>query len=278
MLETIRRLLSFTYDDQPMDDSVYESHRTWVRWLHDYYLRVQHSGFVDVAMRSARRERVLLISNHSLTVEAILINYKILQQAGGHVGTLVFREAFKLPFVREFFRSFQCMPVSVQVGAQTLKKKHVLLFPEGMDFIRSFADPEGMAPFHTGFLRIARQYMKETRRKSLTILPVAHDGIEKMLKFWVIKNEKILNTFIRPIVKYPFWVIPKLPLFFPSKVVVNWGRPVKLRFDSLGTDRQIHHQAERFRLKVLDLRRKAHAERERLTWGASLSLKKIAEI
>ncbi|MCE9625698.1 MAG: 1-acyl-sn-glycerol-3-phosphate acyltransferase [Deltaproteobacteria bacterium] len=270
MLEPIKRVLSFEYDDRPMDDSVYEFHRRWIKWLHDYYLRVEHIGALNECVKAARKERVILISNHSLTIEATLINYLLLQEGAGHVATLVFREAFKVPLVREFFRSCQCLPISVDAGAKALREKHILVFPEGMDFLNGLSDPELMSPFHTGFLRMADQHLKETRRKSITVVPIAHVGIEKMLKFWVIKNDKVMNTLIRPLVKYPFWVVPKLPFFLPSKVVFNWGKPIRLTRDGLSSVFKMKKHAVRFRQKVLDLRKEAQDERERTTWNLSL--------
>jgi len=91
-----------------------------------------------------------------------------------------------------------------------------------------------------------------------------------MLKFWVIKNEKVLNALIRPLVKYPFWVVPKLPFFLPSKVVINWGKPVRMTRDGLNSALKLRQQAVRFRQKVLDLRKVAHEERDRASWNLSL--------
>lgn len=266
MLEAIREVLSFHYNDRPMDDQVYESHGRWIKWLHNYYLRVDHLGALEECIDVAREEKVILVSNHSLTIEATIINYILHIEGAGHVGTLVFPEAFKLPLVREFFRSCQCIPISVDAGAKTLREKHILVFPEGMDFLSGLSAPEHMPEFHTGFLRMAHQYMKESGRKSVTIVPVAHAGIEKMLKFWVIKNEKILDRLIRPIAKYPFWVVPKLPFFLPSKVVVNWGKPMRVTRAQLSNIGKIHQQARKFRDTVLELRKEANREREKAKW------------
>ncbi len=273
VFEPIRKVLSFKYDDHPMSDSVYEFHARWIKWLHDFYLRVDHMGYMEEALQAARREPLILISNHSLTIEATLINYILFHEGAGHVSTLVFREAFKLPFVREFFRSCQCIPISVEAGVQALRDRHILLFPEGMDFLKGINDPEGMSEFHTGFLRMAAQHLKESRKKTVTVLPIAHVGIEKMLKFWVVKNELVMKTLIRPIVKYPFWVIPKLPFFLPSKVVLNWGRPIKLTREHLNSPRKIRQQARKFREIVLELRREARQRRDQSSWHLAPSLK-----
>lgn len=278
MLEPIRGVLSFRYNDRPMDDSVYEFHSRWIKWLHDYYLRVEHLGFLEEGVKIARRENVVMVSNHSLTIEATLINYIMHIEGAGHVGTLVFPEAFKLPLVREFFRSCQCIPISVDAGAKALRDKHILLFPEGMDFIKGLSDPEHMPEFHTGFLRMAHQYMLDTGRKSITVLPIAHAGIEKMLKFWVIKNETLLNALIRPVAKYPFWVVPKIPFFLPSKVIVNWGKPIKVKREQIDTSAKIHRQAKKFRETILELRKQAQQERDRSTWHLPPALKAIKDL
>jgi len=277
MLGELLKVLSFRFDDRPMGDSVYESHRVWIQWLHDYYLRVSHIGALPESVKVARREHVILISNHALTIEALLINYILLLNGAGHVGTMVYREAFKLPFVREFFRSTQCVPISVENGVQTLRHRHILLFPEGMDFLSGLQSAEQTAPYHTGFLRMALEHMKKSRRRSMSILPVAHAGIEKMLSFWVVKNKLFMNRFIRPFVKYPFWMIPKSPLIMPSKVVVNWGEPVRVTRAELGSERKLRNRADEFHDLIVGLRKAAELERERSKLSASLPLRLLKD-
>lgn len=240
-----------------MPNPVYEFHARWIKLFHNYYFRVEHFGFLDEALETARREHSILISNHALTFEAALINYLLLIHKAGHVGTLVYPEAFKLPIIREFLRSCQCVPISIDRGARTLKKRHILLFPEGMDFFRGLSDPDNTPPFHTGFLRMAMRHLEESGRRSICVVPVAHHGIENSFKFWLIKNEKILELFIRPLARYPFWVIPKLPLILPSKVIFNWGAPVRLTRKDLSSDRKIDRLAEEFREEILSLRKES---------------------
>ncbi|MFO1464785.1 MAG: 1-acyl-sn-glycerol-3-phosphate acyltransferase [bacterium] len=269
-LAPLRQALSFHYDDHPMGDSTYASHGIWIKYLHDYFLRVRHIGELDRCLQVARRENVILISNHALTIEALIIGYLFLVRGAGRVGTMVFREAFKLPLIREFFRSCQCVPISVEAGADTLMDRHILIFPEGMDFLAGLANPDRTAPYHTGFLHIAKEYLRRTGRRQVTVVPVAHAGIEKMLKFWIIKNEWIMSHLIRPLAKYPFWVIPKTPFFLPSKVVVHWGKPVRIHRNDLRLSRKFREKAGEFRETVLQLRKLAYLERERATMGAQL--------
>ncbi len=262
MLEELKKLLSFHYDDRPMEDSIYALHSLWIKLLHDYYLRVEHVGHVEEALKTARKEHVILISNHSITLEAALINYFVFRENAGKVGILVYPEAFKLPLVRELFRSGQCVPISVKAGVATLKKRHILLFPEGLDFISGLANPERVPRFHRGFLRMARQYLKETGKKSVSIIPVAHAGIENTLKLWVIRDKDFLDTWVKPFVSYPFFVLPKLPFLLPSKVVMNWGSPVTVTSQDLKNERKMTQKTNSFRSTLLALRSRAQKIRK----------------
>lgn len=258
----IKEVTSFEYNDAPMSDSVYEFHAKWLKWLHDYYLRVEHIGHTEEVLEIAKKEHIVLISNHSIALEAPLIAYYFLKKSVGKIAALVYGEAFKLPFVRELFRSGQCVPISVESGVKALQTKHVLLFPEGMDFISAIINPKRVPKFHKGFLRIAKKYLKESKRKSVTIVPIGHAGIEHTLKLWVLKNETILENFVKPFAKYPFLVFPKLPFLMPSKVVINWGTPVKINQADLRTERKVSQKANYFRAQMLSLRARAQKVRE----------------
>lgn len=260
--ETVKKVASFKYDDSPMSDAVYELHGFWVKWLHDFYLRVEHVGHIEEVLQLAQKEHIILISNHSIALEALLIGYYFLKKQAGKIGALVYPEAFKLPLVRELFRSGQCVPISVQGGVQTLKKRHVLIFPEGMDFISGIINPHRVPKFHKGFLRIAKQYLKESKKKSVTIVPIGHAGVENTLKLWVMKNEAIIENFVKPFAKYPFVVFPKLPFLMPSKVVINWGQPVRLTMADLRTERKISQKANYCRAQMQSLRARAKKVRE----------------
>lgn len=267
MIKSLKSIFSFRYDDRPMTDLVYEAHRSWIKYFHDYFFRCEHHGSVKKSLDSARREHVVFISNHALTFEAVLMNYYLHLQRAGIVNTLVYPEAFKLPLIREFFRSTQCIPISVEKGAQALHRHHVLLFPEGMDFLRGLADPDRAPRFHTGFLRIAKSFLQSNGRKTLRVVPVAHAGVESSFKFWTVKNKTFLDLFIRPWANYPFWVIPKLPFLIPSKVIFNWGEPIRINRSDLRGTKQLEGLAERFRLIIHDLRKEAILIRDQARWG-----------
>src|SRR5262245_53313019 len=130
MFNELKNIFSFRYNDRPMTDQVYQAHAKWVKYFHDYFFRCEHHGAVGKSVKAARREHIIFVSNHALTFEAALLNYFLWIHRAGIVNTLVFPEAFKIPLVREFFRSGQCVPVSIENGAKALLRHHILLFPE----------------------------------------------------------------------------------------------------------------------------------------------------
>ncbi|MBF0492395.1 MAG: 1-acyl-sn-glycerol-3-phosphate acyltransferase [Deltaproteobacteria bacterium] len=257
LLGKVTKLFSFQYNDKPLDDQFYELHMFWLKLFHDIYFRVEHLGHVQEGLEVARHEHVIFISNHVIALEAALIGYYLYRNQAGKLGTLVYPEAFKLPLVREFFRSGQCVAATVENGVQTLFKKHLLLFPEGMDFVSHIINPDRVPKFHKGFLRMAKGYMEKSHRKHIKIIPIGHAGIEQVLKLWVVKNETFLDLFIKPFANYPFWIFPKLPFLMPSKVVMDWGSPVTLTLEDLKNEKKLIQKSNAFRSSLLALKARA---------------------
>lgn len=261
-LKRLKSIFSFHYDDRPMTDRIYVNHTRWIRVLNDVYHRVEHHGCVEECLDAARKEHVILISNHAILAEAALINYFLLTQGAGMVSTLVYREAFKLPLIREFFRSCQCIPISVENGAERLKKRHILLFPEGMDFISGFINPDRIPAFHKGFLRMAKKYLRESNKKSVVVIPIGHAGLENALKLWVIKNKTVIDRLVKPFINYPYLAFPKIPFLLPTKVVFHWGLPVRLTLSDLRTERKISKRMNDIRASFIAQRVRAQQERD----------------
>ncbi len=245
-----------------MPDRVYKGHEGWLRFLSNVYHRVEHRGCIEECIATARKEHVIFISNHAILLEAALLNYYLYIQGAGMVSTLVYREAFKIPFIREFFRSCQCVPISVDSGSERLKKRHILVFPEGMDFISGFVNPDRIPAFHKGFLRMAKKYLQESNKKSVAIIPVCHAGLESAVKLWVIKNRTVIDYLIKPIINYPYIAIPKIPLILPNKVFFHWGLPIRLTLSDLRTERKISKKMTDIRASFLAQRVRAQQERD----------------
>jgi hypothetical protein len=154
------------------------------------------------------------------------------------------------------------MPISVENGAKALRKRHILLFPEGMDFISGFVNPDRVPAFHTGFLRIAKTYLRDSGRKSVCVIPIGHAGFENSLKLWVIRNRTFMEKVVRPIVNYPYFVLPKIPFILPAKVHMQWGMPVRLTLQDLRTERKIFKWTNEFRSTLLKQRQRAQLDRD----------------
>lgn len=260
--QQLKKILSFDYDDHPLEEKYFAMHRHWLKLLHDYYFRVEHAGHVDEVAELARREKVILISNHANTLEAALICYYFYLRKLGVVRTLVYKEAFRLPLVREFFRSGQCIPISVPAGKEALKKDHILLFPEGMDFIKHYIKRDYVVKFHKGFLNIAREYLQEHPGRKVHIVPVGHDGIDYTIKFWIINHPFLVEKFIKPYLHYPYFVFPKAPMIFPSKAIFNWGRPRAVGLDELQGEKALTKLTHEFRGDVVRLKHRARQLRK----------------
>lgn len=255
--QQVRDLLSLKYDDKPLDPRYYDLHKHWLKLLHDHYFKVEHVGHLDEMQNLAKKERVILISNHANTLEAALTCYYFHTRELGLVRTLVFKEAFRLPFVREFFKSGQCIPISVPAGKEALKKNHIMLFPEGMDFIKHYVQKDYVVKFHKGFLRIAREYLIESGAKHVHVVPMGHDGIDYTIKFWVINNPFIVENFLKPVLGFPFFVVPKAPIVFPTHAIFNWGVPRKLTLEDLKDEKSMGKLADEFRNDLLRLKGRA---------------------
>jgi len=254
----LKKLFSFQYDDTPLSDKIYHLHRHWLKIIHDHYFRVEHFGQYEEAKKVAKKEHIMIISHHGNTLEAALIGYFFIIHQLGKLRVLVYKEAFRLPFIREFFRSGQCIPISIEAGSQALKEGHIMVFPEGMDFIKRYVQKNYVIKFHKGFLNIAQKYLQDHQLDHIHIVPVGHDGIENTLKFWVIDNPTIVEKFIKPIFHYPYFVFPKLPLILPHKTVMKWGKPQKVTLEDLQNPRLFTQMMNDFRSQILTLRRMAH--------------------
>lgn len=260
--ESLRKVFSFDYDDRPSDEKYYFFHRHWLKLLHDYYFNVEHIGRLRQLKEVASHEKVIIISNHANTLEAGIIGYFFLLKEMGKIRPLVFKEAFRLPLIRELFKSGQCVPMSVEAGKEALKTDHILLFPEGMDFIKHYEKRDYIVKFHKGFLRIAREYLLETGRESVTILPVGHEGIDYTVKFWIINHPFLVKHFIKPYLHYPYFVLPKAPVLFPTHAVFNWGLPRQVTLEELQDEKELGQLAMDFRHDILRLKNRARKVRQ----------------
>lgn len=260
--QQLKKIFSFDFDASPMQEKYYQWSLPWIKLLHDLYFKTEHVGHTAEVIQLAKKERVILISNHANTLEVPLLHYFFHFHQLGILRTLAYKEAFRLPLVREAFRMGQCIPISVAAGKEALKKNHVLVFPEGMDFIKRYLKKDFVVKFHKGFLHIAREYLQETGAKRVHIVPVGHDGIDYTVKFWVVNQPWLVEKFIKPYLHYPFFVLPKLPFIFPSKVVMCWGVPRVVTLEELKDEGSMKKLTHEFRGHIVRLRHRSRQLRK----------------
>lgn len=260
--DLVKNLIHFSDEAAEDNGKLYYLLKSFIKVLNDYYFKVEHIGQFRAVKGVASKEKVLVISNHANTLEAGLIMYQFLTHGLGRVRPMVFKEAFRLPIVKDIFASGHCLPISIEAGKEALKQDHLLLFPEGMDFIKHFLKKDFVVKYHKGFLRIAQRYLEESGEESVTIQPVAHDGIDHTLKFWVLNHPTLVKYVIKPYLHYPYFVFPKMPILFPTTAVFNWGKPCRLTREDLEADRGLQKLADGFRNEMVRLRARARKVRQ----------------
>ena len=252
----LRDFFSFRYNDEPYNRKVYYANAFWFKWLYEYYFKIQHRGATRALKQITHKEKVIVISNHANTLEALSIYYYFYLEKMDMIRAMVFKEAFRLPFFRELFRSGRAVPISIDAGAKALKKDHLLIFPEGLDFVRRYLDPKANFRFHSGFLRIAENFLTETKKDHVTIVPVAHEGFDEALKFWVIQNP-LVKMILKPTLGYPYAVWPKLPVLMPARIVYVWGKPIRLKRSQLNSEAKILRWKKHFETHIANLQQQA---------------------
>lgn len=263
-LQSFRGFFSFEYNDKPMSKKIYYANRHWAGLIHNYYLLIRHFGNTLQAQSKAKNEKVIVISNHANTLEAYALYYYFYQQNLGMIRGLVFPSVFRLPFFRELARSGQALPISISAGTKALKEDHILVFPEGMEFAKRYCDAKNPVRFHTGFLRIAKQYLEETQAKEVTILSVGHHGFDSALPLWVLQNEWLNKNIIKPYLGFPYLTIPKSPIMLRTKAAYYWGKPRTLKLSDLKTEAQIKKLKTSFEKEINQLCTKAQKKWETL--------------
>ena len=122
------------------------------------YFRIQVEGIEWVPPQG----RCLVVSNHSgfAGADAILLSHLLRCHRGQPPVILAHRAFFKwVPALRPFFERFNLREACMDSGVSALQEERcVLLFPEGEDGnFKPSSERYHLQPFHTGFLRMARE-------------------------------------------------------------------------------------------------------------------------
>lgn len=151
-----------------------------------------------------------------------------------HLTTLAWKGFVEGP-LGPHFRALGCRSASVHKGVQELQKGHsVLILPEGV----GATDPRHrFNPFHSGFLRILREY-------PVTMVPVGFYGVDEANPWWVTQQPWLVKKMREVDSSFDFALVPKLPMLRPVKVVFQVGKPLQYTSENLAGEAQIKKETQ----------------------------------
>ena len=176
-----------------------------------------------------QRQNALLVMNHTaffalecyLLGSRLLVNYPQLD-----LRTMVWKGFIEGPS-KFWFQRLGCTEANVPLGKQLLSNgQSVLIMPEGIgatDVRKRFNH------FHTGYLRM----LEET---GTAIIPIGFYGVDQAIPWIVLHNRFLENKLMKPISPdFDFLLLPKLPIFRPTKIVFNVGEPIRIDRNELSS-------------------------------------------
>ena len=205
------------------------------------YFQVEVNGLDNVPLFP---QNSMLVMNHTafFALEVYLIAAQILNRdPEQRLNTLVW-EGFTDGPMGPYFKSFGCKAAKISTGAELLKdNKTILIMPEGVgatDVTNRFNT------FHTGFLRMVKEH-------PVPIIPIGFYGCDQSIPWLVSHNKFLIDTFMKPIdPDFDFFILPKIPIFRPTKIVFNVGKPINLTKKDLSSEARIQAQTQAVQAKI----------------------------
>ena len=199
---------------------------------------------------------VLLVMNHTafFGLEVYLLGLRLFSRDPEFdCRTLVWRGFIEGP-AGPWFRAMGCETISIDRGATLLKQgRNVLVLPEGVgatDVRNRFN------PFRTGYLRILKE-------QPVPIIPIGFSGVDEAIPWWVAKNQFLAETFMKPVdPSFDFFLVPKMPVPRPTKVVFSVGEPIHISAEELGSEEGVQARNEAIKSAVTSLADEAEAHRQ----------------
>lgn len=217
--------------------------------VYENYFRVETSGIENVPKDGP----VLIIANHSgqIPIDGTLIGYAVASREKSPRMCRAMIERFfpTVPFLGNFLNQVGAVVGDPVNCARMLKNNEaVIVFPEGVRGSgKSFKDRYQLQRFGNGFVHLAMKY-------NTPIVPVGVVGCEETMPSL---------TNIKPLAKLlgmPY-VPLSLPFIFPSKVVLNFGKPIYFDNEDL-TDEQVTRRVEKVKSSINGLIAKGLEQRE----------------
>jgi 1-acyl-sn-glycerol-3-phosphate acyltransferase len=205
---------SFGYDPWGFNIKVIKKFATLGRFLYEDYFKVETHGFENIP----KEGRCLVIANHSgqLPFDAILLGYGMVINPVAPRAPKGMYERFipTLPLFSSWFSQMGGALGDPENCERMLEKDEaIVVFPEGARGIsKPWKKRYQLERFGNGFVHMAM-------RSNAPIIPVGIAGCEEiMINFG---NLDGLKEFLN------FPQVPLLlPIVFPSKVIINIGKPI----------------------------------------------------
>ena len=208
------------------------------------YFQVEINGLDNVPLFP---ENSMLIMNHTafFALEVHLIAAQILNRdPEQQLNTMVW-EGFTDGPMGPYFKSFGCKAAKISTGVELLKdNKTVLIMPEGVgagDVMNRFNT------FHSGFLRMVKEH-------PVPIVPIGFYGCDQSMPWFVSHNKFLVEKFMEPVEpNFDGIFLPKIPIFRPTKIVFNVGKPIHLTKNDLSSETKIQAQSLAVQTKIEQL-------------------------
>ncbi|ARU55071.1 acyltransferase [Oleiphilus messinensis] len=210
--------------------------------LSKYYFQLEFMNDEHLAL--LRNEQAMLVMNHTafFALECYLLGSHLLRRFPDlNLRTMVWKGFSEGP-ARYWFRQLGCETASIQTGQQLLSEgKTILIMPEGIDAtdVRN-----RMNHFHTGYLRMLSE-------RNIPIIPIGFHGIDESIPWMVTHNRFLEKKIMKPVnPDFDFLLLPKIPIFRPTKVVFNIGTPIRLEQKALETESSLRETNGMIRDKI----------------------------
>lgn len=203
-----------------------------------------------------RDQPVMLVMNHTafFALECYLIGSAILSDyPETDIRTLVWKGFAEGP-AGLWFRQLGCQTATISTGRRLLGEgKSVLIMPEG---IGATDVRNRMNRFHTGYLRILQEH-------NVPVIPIGFHGVDESIP-WIVTHQPFLERRLMHPVNpdWDFLLIPRLPIFRPTKIVFSVGKPMHLGAEEIADEAGLKKANVRIRNRVSRLMSQAEKHRE----------------
>jgi acyltransferase-like protein len=191
--------------------------------LDQFYRRYFQTEFLgEDNLKMLENQNALLVMNHTafFALECYILGSRILSDyPQSDLKGLVWKGFTEGP-AGFWFKTMGGQTAKISTGTKLLSQgKTVLIMPEGVD---ATDVRKRFNTFHTGYLRMLQH-------ENVPIIPIGFSGVDESIPWIVARNRFIEEKLMKPVnPDFNFVLMPKLPIFRPTKIVFNIGKPIKV--------------------------------------------------